>query len=285
MTVRASTELTTESIWDDTDIVHILNGVITVRNHHTYSGLRLQSSNTESLVVKLGTNAGLTATGDFREIDDRIGGTVQVIGSVGHPVIMTSIHDDTVGAGFTPDGVPLLDTNNNGSATNPAAGNWRGLLFNEFSNDRNVRIVIEDESPFTDGVDVNDNTAKAQVLGTLAANEKSGSVNAPLGYEVHGTISLDDPSDIDVYKIVGTAGTEVWVDLDRTSPKLDLIVELVNKTGTVLARSTRVSDPSGGLSGIASPVADDLNRIGDFYTTNFRDPGMRFVLPGTAGSV
>ena len=74
MVVRAE-ELTTQSIWDDTDIVHVVLGEIAVNNHHTYSGLRLQSSATESLVVKLeGDDAGFTANGIPLEIDDRIGG-------------------------------------------------------------------------------------------------------------------------------------------------------------------------------------------------------------------
>ncbi|MDA1252001.1 MAG: pre-peptidase C-terminal domain-containing protein, partial [Planctomycetota bacterium] len=36
--------LTTESVWDDTDIVHVLRDEIIVNQHHTFSGLRLQSN-------------------------------------------------------------------------------------------------------------------------------------------------------------------------------------------------------------------------------------------------
>ena len=43
MVIRAGT-LTTEGIWDDTDIVHIVLGDINVPNLDTYGGLRLQSS-------------------------------------------------------------------------------------------------------------------------------------------------------------------------------------------------------------------------------------------------
>lgn len=104
--------LTTESIWDDTDIVHILRNEITVDQHHSYSGLRLQSNPGESLVVKAqGGNAGLTADGIFLDIDDRIGGTVQVVGRPGFPVVMTSLDDCSVGAGLTPEGFPQLFTN------------------------------------------------------------------------------------------------------------------------------------------------------------------------------
>ena len=45
--------LTSESVWDDTDIAHVLRGEILILNHHTFSGLRLLSSTNESLVVKL----------------------------------------------------------------------------------------------------------------------------------------------------------------------------------------------------------------------------------------
>ncbi|MCR9297146.1 MAG: hypothetical protein NXI32_30980, partial [bacterium] len=76
--------LTVESVWDDTDIVHVLFNSITVTNVHHGGGLRLQSSPSESLVVKLigyGSNfdlergTGLTATGYNTNAIDRVGGT------------------------------------------------------------------------------------------------------------------------------------------------------------------------------------------------------------------
>jgi len=110
MEVRGQT-LTTQSVWDDTDIVHVVRDTIYVHDFHTFGGLRLESSPSESLVVKLsGRNAGFTATGQELDIDDRIGGSIQVLGQPGHPVVLTSLSDNTVGAGFTPDGRPLMDT-------------------------------------------------------------------------------------------------------------------------------------------------------------------------------
>ncbi|MEZ6120179.1 MAG: NF038122 family metalloprotease [Pirellulaceae bacterium] len=104
----------TESVWDDTDIVHILFDEVTVSNFHTYGGVRLESSPTESLVVKmLGNQAGFQATGRAREIEDRIGGVVQVIGQPGRPVVLTSLDDNTVGAGLDPHGRPQNETNGN----------------------------------------------------------------------------------------------------------------------------------------------------------------------------
>jgi hypothetical protein len=122
MEVRAE-ELTIESVWDDTDIVHVLRGEITVPNFHTFGGLRLESSADSSLVVKLaGANAGFTATGFGLDIDDRIGGTVQIVGQPLHPVVLTSLNDDSVGAGLDLNDQPQNDTNGDGAppATVPA---------------------------------------------------------------------------------------------------------------------------------------------------------------------
>jgi hypothetical protein len=111
MQVRGGT-LTTEGVWDDTDIVHVLiDESIDVPDFHTFGGLRLESSATESLVVKLsGANAGFTATGLPLDIDDRIGGALQIIGQPSHPVVITSLGDDSVGAGTNLDGDSQTDT-------------------------------------------------------------------------------------------------------------------------------------------------------------------------------
>ncbi len=46
-------ELLIESVWDDTDIVHVLREGIFLNNYEHEGGLRLQSSPNESLVVKM----------------------------------------------------------------------------------------------------------------------------------------------------------------------------------------------------------------------------------------
>ncbi len=116
MVVRGAT-LTTQGVWDDTDIVHVVYDTIYVPDFHTYGGLRLESNPQESLVVKLsGATAGFTATGQDLEITDRIGGALQIVGQPRFPVVLTSLSDDTVGAGFTPDGMPQTDTNGDGSS-------------------------------------------------------------------------------------------------------------------------------------------------------------------------
>jgi VCBS repeat-containing protein len=271
--------LTTESVWDDTDIAHVLRGEITLLNHHTYSGLRLQSSPDASLVVKLsGANAGFTANGTPLDIDDRIGGSIYIVGAPGRPVIMTSLADDTVTAGFDLRGQPQGDTNNNGLSVGQP-GQWRSIRLDEYSNDRNVAIVLEKERPYTGTTDPNGTPGTAQFLGELAPNEKSGDVNRRLGFEIHGHISYDRPSDVDVYSFTGTPGTEVWFDIDRTSPSLDTVLELLDQNGNVVARSTSNND----LSGLALPLIKDTWRGPDFYTINPRDAGMRVILPGNSG--
>jgi hypothetical protein len=276
--------LDTETVWDDTDIVHILRGEIQVLQHHTFSGIRLQSNLDEGLVVKLdGADAGFTADGVPLDIEDRIGGTVQIIGQPGFPVILTSLADDTAGASFTPAGLPQTDTNNDGDASTPSAGDWRSIRLDRYSNDRNVVERFETEGNNTGGVDTNSNPGFAQNLGILAPDEISGDENRALGFNVHGNISADAPDDVDVYSFTGTAGTRIWIDIDRTSSALDTMVELVDLYGNVLARSLNSFDDLT-LSGLAEPLLQDDYLLGDFYSQNINDAGFSVVLPGPAGA-
>ena len=154
------------TVWDDTDIVHVVQGTMTNANFATGGGLLLESSDTQSLVVKLsGCNRRFNRVpGSTHDITDRIGGTVQILGTVGHPVIMTSLNDNTVGAGFTPSGTVQDLTSNNPLAT-PKAGDWGGILFDQYSNDQNVAVVNETEDPNLVNGDTNNTPSKAQALG------------------------------------------------------------------------------------------------------------------------
>ncbi|MCU0980032.1 MAG: VWA domain-containing protein, partial [Pirellulaceae bacterium] len=536
MEVGAET-LTVEGVWDDTDIAHVVRGEIALpENYHTYSGLRLQSSDKENLVVKLsGPNAGFTVNGKPLDIEDRIGSSMQILGTPSHPVVLTSLYDCTVAAGYTPEGLPQSETlkgyacgtvvttvpyadiivvidesssmgdqqdftevmipqldaallaagvgntgaggnlyglvgfggprsggyphpvgtggslwgtsteyvtaaqglvtvsgaadgyygldyaldnygfranaakfvilvtdttresfggsslstatyasllakltaagvtletivnarywdgtgasalavdyastayladglggystatggyitpgagggfggntasiitdyinlgfatggisgdinqiaiggsttasfsaamitsivAQTGSLNNSAAGDWRSIKFDEYSNDRNVAVVNELEVAFSEGKDLNGDPLDAQLLGTLSPDEKSGDENRRLGFEVHGHISLDNPTDRDVYSFNATPGTEVFIDVDRTGPALDVVVELVDENGTVLAQAVR----NDQLYGIAQTLNPNPLLIGDYYTHNFRDAGMRVLLP------
>lgn len=549
MQVRGAT-LTTEGVWDDTDIVHVLrNETVYVPDKHTFGGLRLQSNPNETLVVKLdGPQAGITATGRPLDIEDRIGGAIQIVGQPGHPVVMTSINDCTVGAGFTPWGVPQTDTLNSGACRGTAAdvvvlmdesdlmllpqqfsaglitgleasllnvgigtglaganryglagfggdvphdaghahpvgpngelfgsatdyvlatagltelgvqadgysgihyilnnypfradaqkfiilvtngdrdivdpqhtyfstlaalsaadvtlnviipafvndsagntgltidasqtvyledgaggfttspngtitprfvtsvtdyadlafatggvagdveqiqtggltvtslgsavvsqvtqqtslpnigrpGDWRSLRLDQYSHDRNVALVVENESRSIVSPGTNATVNGAQFLGTLAPNEKSGDDNRRLGFEVHGVLTARN--DVDLYSFTATAGTQVWLDIDRTSAELDSVLELIDSSGRVLARSNdsaaEADNPSllfrsslmaaGTVNPLRKagydpqrPTAQSALAIPDYYSTNPRDAGMRVVLPGQPGA-
>ncbi len=301
--------LMVESVWDDTDIVHVLFNSITVTNVHHEGGLRLQSAPDESLVVKLlgyGSNfiddagTGITATGYTTNAGDRVGGTVHILGQPGFPVIMTSYHDDTVGAGLRPDGSPQTDTNNNGIASIPRPADWRSILLDQYSNDRNVATVLEIENPNAIAPGFNSTAATAQLLGDLAANASSSDETLRLGFAVRGVLS--EPTDVDVYSFTAEAGTEVWLDVDHTTQSLDLMVELLNANGELLARSDNSNmetiDPSliVRTPAIEASLVNPLNFAqGDFRTNasgtfkedgsiNPRDAGLRILLPGAVGT-
>jgi len=307
MLVRGGT-LNTASIWDDTDIVHVVESEIDTTNYATNGGLRLQSNSTQSLVVKLlGASAGFTATGVASNITDRIGGTLQIIGTAGHPVVLTSLYDNNVGAGLTPGDRPDNVTLN-GNTTKPSPGDWNSVLFDQYANDNNVAVINEAESTFTGGQGTDNTPGAAQNLGALAPNLKSGDDKQRLGYVVHGFISPDDTHDMDVYSFSAAPGTQVWLDLGNTSMALDAVLELVDANGNVLARSDNsvleqedaiqagnplVAGPllSGLIPGgtnLAQPMQSTTfqsnvypaSNVHDFGSINPRDPGMRVVLPG-----
>jgi len=301
MQIRGET-LNTESVWDDTDIVHVLvDESVYVPDFHTFGGLRLKSSPGESLVVKFSGDAGITSTGRPLDIDDRIGGMLHVIGAPGFPVIMTSLADDTAGAGFDPSGIPQTDTNGNGTSSG-SAGQWNGILIDQYSHDRNVEIVSELEPIDLAAPGNNAVPDAAQVLGQLGPDEKSGDDNLRLGFVVVG--ALNEPTDRDVYSFKAQTGTEVWLDVDRTTMALDAVLELIDADGNVIARSVNsAAETVAGDVDFHDPalIADnhvnvlqkspyyethvDGDAAKDHWSTNPRDPGMRVVLPGGSGSI
>lgn len=303
--------LTTESIWDDTDIVHVLMNEVIVPDFHTFGGLTLRSRTDESLVVKLsGANAGFTAVGRPTDIADRIGGSLRILGMPGFPVVLTSLSDDSVGAGFDPSGRPMLDTNNNASSTQARPGDWRSVRFQPYANDRNVAMLSELERDQLQDTGSNDSIDAAQNLGSLAGRLNGGDENLRLGFSVDGSIATTQ--DLDIYSFSATAGTMVWLDIGRTSGALDSVLELLDNDGTILAQSTSslfeslgwtsryvLNDSSKILSSqvmglnaspfarrsaaaanSSAPITDVAD---DFHSVNPHDAGMRIILPGTPG--
>lgn len=287
MVVRPAT-LTTQGVWDDTDIVHVVQNEILIPDFHAYGGLRLESSSTASLVVKLsGGNAGFTADGYPIDIDDRIGGALQIVGQPGQPVILTSLTDDSVGAGFDLLGLPLRDSNNDGPSTG-SPGDWRSVRIAEYAHDANVRAFVESESADPNSADINNTITTSEVVGLLAADKKSGDENLRLGFEIHGVI--DAINDQDIYSFEGEAGTHVWLDIDRTSVGLDTVIELLDSSGNILAQSDNSLDEKNGVYQVfttggtqAFPLDYSQFHDQDLYTLNAADAGMRVTLPGAVG--
>ncbi len=279
--------LTTESVWDDTDIVHVVERSVIAWNQHQRSGLRLKSDPNQSLVVKFQTAGSLIADRYRTDIADSIGGTIQVIGQPGFPVVLTSLSDDTVGAGFTPSGLPQNDTDNLSGVGN--AGDWRGIIINPGSNDRNVAFVPEAERAVGTAAAVNAIPATAQLLGSLAQNEVSADENRRLGFNVRGTLSQN--SDIDVYSFTANGGTEVFFDIDDTDFGLDTVVEVIDVNGNILAlsdSSNRESvNPSLLVNNIAASRVLPLRKDGEasVENPNALDAGMRVVMPGNSATV
>ncbi len=297
MSIRGET-LNTEGVWDDTDIVHVVPDVVYISDFHTSGGLRLESAAAESLVVKFGPDAGITATGRPLDIDDRVGGMLHIVGAPGFPVFLTSVRDDSVGAGFQPNGQPQVDTNGDGlSAGSP--GDWRSILIDQFAHDRNVNIITELEAADVTAPGVNADTNNAQLLGALAPFEKAGDENLRLGFTVQGVINARN--DIDVYSFSAKAGTEVWFDIDRTSQALDAVIDLLDANGNLIAQSNNSYDesmlggdpyndptriPDNHVNVLEKSAYYPTHTVGtgltpkDHFTLNPRDPGMRVVLPG-----
>ncbi|MFL2870789.1 MAG: NF038122 family metalloprotease, partial [Pirellulaceae bacterium] len=169
-------------------------------------------------------------------------------------------------------------------------GDWDTILLNQYSHDRNVDVAVEFEDRSVNAPGVNANALSAQFLGELAPNEKSGDENRRLGFEVHGFLS--NPQDLDVYSFSGVAGTEVWVDFDKTTYAFDPIVELIDGNGTVLVRSVNTLEENDGILSLYEDStvpnsAFTMQKVQpyngkDFWAVNPRDPGLRLVLPGPA---
>lgn len=154
MLVRGG-QVTTEVVFDDTDIVHIVTDTIEIPNQHIYGGIRLESSPEASLVVKFESRetepAGivvggslLSASEQLVDIGDRIGGSMQLVGFPDFPVVLTTLSDDSAGAGFTPEGNPQVDTNNDGlfGANRPTIDGFAQLPFGP---EVNRGIIIDND--------------------------------------------------------------------------------------------------------------------------------------------
>lgn len=90
-------------VWDTRGIAYHVTGDVTILRANTLGiapDVVVKFAEAKRLIVK---------------------GTLQAVGSAGHPIILTSIVDDTA----------LGDTNGDGEATSPAKKDWGGVLFEE----------------------------------------------------------------------------------------------------------------------------------------------------------
>ena len=172
----------------------------------------------------------------------------------------------------------------------PIPGDWRGITLEQFSHDRNVAVVSEQESTDIAAPGTNAVPALAQFLGGLGRDQKGGDDELRLGFQVQGY--LMSPSDVDVYSFEALPGTEVWFDMDRTTSSLDAVLELVDANGLTLVRSDDALRETDGIQRIPSApgvIAHGLRRdvfaIDDQGTTNVHDPGFRVVLPGNSNKL
>ncbi|MGB1925201.1 MAG: peptidase, partial [Rubripirellula sp.] len=301
--------ITTETIFDDTDIAHLLFDNIEVGNFESSGGLTLKSRPDESLVVKFsgpGTpnsaseGTGITASGQQGDAS-RIGGTVHILGLPGAPVVLTSIHDDAVGAGMSPDGSSFGDHDGDGVASRAQPNDWRGIYLDEFSNDDNLLVLPELELLTEVPPGLNATVDNAQYLGELAKDAFTADHARRAGFEVHGY--LGGFTDVDAYSFTASPGTPIWVDIDATTFTLDTVIEILDANGTVLARSDNSFDETAEVNPTEVSVFDstlerdgvigslqaepefyternDFGLYSDFGSYNTRDAGIHLSLPG-----
>ncbi|MEM9826371.1 MAG: tandem-95 repeat protein [Planctomycetota bacterium] len=291
--------VTRDTVWDDTGITHVVEQPIYSLTGSFGGALRLRSAVNQSLVVKFGENGTLIGGGRPLDIEDRIGGTLQILGSDAFPVVLTSLLDDSIGAGFTPDGDPLNQTLGNpptdddGNVIPAAAGDWVGLQLQSYINDRNVAYVYESEIAEAAAINSNASPDDAQTLGGLAVDQKGGDENRRLGIQLRGVLAT--PADVDTYAFTASGRTRVVIDIDETESSLDTVIEVVTGDGEVIARSDNSLDESVGIASIfvdeslpEGVVQDDVRPLetstlaGNVESPNRRDAGLAIVLPGDA---
>ena len=277
MTIRGGT-LTAQSVWDDADIVHVIESQVIVHNFHSSGGIRLESSYDQSLVVKgRGGAAGFTVSGGPLAISDRIGGMFQMVDQSNAPVILTSFYDDNFGAGLDFNMQIQMDTNGDGPLTTPILGDWAGVVLDSWAHERLFGVYVEQENPDPLSPGSNDDELNAEVLGVF---DSSGTALNSLGTEIHGV--LKDPADVDVYQFQSLAGNEVWLDIDQTRFAVDCVVQLIHQSQVIAESDDSYAESQGTMtpSGIAIPFSNH-----DYWTWNPSDPGMMLTLPGAPGFV
>ena len=287
MVVRGG-QLATLGVMDDVDIVHVVRDAIEVPNKHIFGGLRLESDARGSLIVKFESdeneNAGLVIGGsllsgddEFRDISDRIGGSLQLLGHPDFPVVLTTLADDTVGAGFTLDGRAQRDTNGDGIAFDDLANQGvgglptlptgpevnRGLTID---NDVDINLPGYFEATIADGGDVGGSGVTVEDLST-------------------STILLNQDYIFAYNTFVTTAtGVERLSATTITQPAILVADDVVESQGTFagpngLVSWTATSSFENGVSRLVTTLDFDSGQttLGDIQVVSYLDEDVEGV--------
>ena len=156
-----------------------------------------------------------------------------MFGLPGAPVVLTSIHDDSVGAGMSPDGSSFTDHDGDGVATRAMPNDWRGLFLDQNSNDNNILVLPELELLTEVPPGLNSSVDNAQYLGELAKDVITANHARRVGFEVQGY--LGGSTDIDAVSPHPQALQFGWILMRRAA--LDTVIEILDAEENVLARS------------------------------------------------
>ncbi|MAE66819.1 MAG: hypothetical protein CMJ18_21380, partial [Phycisphaeraceae bacterium] len=246
----------TETVWDDTDIVHVLPDEITVPDGTSLFGL-------PNLVIQADAQGGITATG---QDDGLTGGIVGLDG-----VAATSLKDDAVRG----------DTNNDGNATTPGPGDWGGITFRGLFGSNNVDRHHERENHFNPGA----NNVVPERLGTVADPAVTFAIPQFDGILING--HLADAGDRDRFTFSAIGGDTLFIDVDDTGFGLDPFLELFDDQNNIIA-SADDNNPTGvGVTplvevpdngrdpGMQWPVPGTAGQVGT-YTVDVTGAGSGF---------
>ncbi len=273
-------QLATAGVWDDVDVVHVVTESIEIPNKHIFGGLRLQSDARGSLVVKFESDANetagivvggslTTATDELRDIADRIGGSLQLIGHPDFPVVLTTLADDTAGAGFTLDGRPQLDTNNDGIALFDLANGSTVPLLPAGPEVNNGTLIDNDVDPATPGFFAYQ-PGPGGVLGTASTTVQG----------LSQVFAQQSPLfDYGFFIDVGSNGGAVGLDTTTITQQPTLIADdVVVSQGTFTGANGEISwevvqsFQDGGVDLISEITLSSDQPLGDLRFINYYDP-------------
>ena len=177
MLVRGGT-LDTGAIWDDTDIVHVVQTKSPCPTTHLR---RLAAAK------QPGRKPGREARSGHRRLHGQRHSVGQYRPNWRHaakssapraiPWCSRRWHDSTVGAGLTPGDQPDNQTLN-GDTKAPLPGDWNTVKFDEYANDANFAVVNEQESAYTGGQGTNNVPNTAENLGDAAPIRRAAMITS-----------------------------------------------------------------------------------------------------------